>query len=176
ARTVELEGEAYFSVAKSRGSEGNLIPFVVKTKDQEIRVLGTEFNVSAYPEAPNIKTTLVTGVVRIDPAKGEGMLLAPSEQATLSEGYVLNKQTVDVNDAIAWKDGKISVNGKTIKEVMDELSRWYDIEVAFEGAMPSGKFFGKANRSSNLSVVLALLENAKLSYRMEGRKLIISKQ
>lgn len=175
-RTVELEGEAYFSVAKSRDSAGNPKPFVVKTKGQEIRVLGTEFNISAYPQAHTIKTTLVTGVVRIDPVRGEGMLLAPNEQATLSANYVLDKQTVDVSDAIAWKEGKISLNGKTIEEVMDELSRWYDLEITFEGTMPSGKFFGRANRSSNLSVVLALLENAQLSYRMEGRKLIISKQ
>lgn len=177
-REVEVIGEAYFKVSNNKAQ-----PFIVKSRGQETTVLGTEFNISAYADELAVKTTLASGAIQVASyagANGQQLLakslLAPGEQSIRPGDGSLTKVKVDVNSAIAWKDGKISLNGKTIKQVMAELSRWYDIEVVYEGDIPDGNFFGRANRSSNLSLVLHLLESAMLQYRLEGRKLIVSAQ
>lgn len=170
-RVVELTGEAYFDVEKKEA------PFQVRSSGQTVEVLGTQFNISAYADEPETKTTLVAGAVRLQAgATGEQVSLAPGEQGILQTDS-LTKQHVDVEHYTAWRDGRFSFDGKPFDAVMRELERWYDIDIRYEGAVPDKEFYGDAFRSSNLAVVLRMLESAELAYRVEGRTLtIINKQ
>ena len=181
-RTVELEGEAYFEVVKakkqkSKNAQKQAWPFWVVSKGQRVEVLGTQFNISAYADEPETKTTLVVGSVRLQAgATGEQVSLVPGEQGILQTNN-LTKQQVDVQQYTAWRNGRFSFDGKPFDAVMRELERWYDIDIRYEGAVPDKEFYGDAFRSSNLAVVLRMLESAELAYRMEGRTLtIINKQ
>lgn len=170
-RMVELTGEAYFDVEKRK------TPFKVRSSGQIVEVLGTQFNISAYADEPETKTTLVEGAVRLQAgATGKKVLLAPGEQGVLQTNN-LTKQQVDVQQYTAWRNGRFTFDGKPFDAVMRELERWYDIDIRYEGAVPDKEFYGDAFRSSNLAVVLRMLESAELAYRMDGRTLtIINKQ
>ncbi len=196
SREVILEGEAYFDIQPQVGRVGanpegligdtNHSPFSVQTANQVVNVLGTEFNISAYADDPETKTTLVTGKVRVDvepvPTRREankhsphkGVTLTPGQQAT-TRGAATTINTVDIDQHTAWKSGKFSFEGKSFEQVMRELARWYDLEVVYEGDIPQETFFGDAYRNTNLSVVLGALQSAEIDYRIEqGRKLIIA--
>ena len=142
-------------------------------------VLGTSFNVNAYADDAETVTTLVSGSVRVRssvPSTDDigGRLLKPSEQATLTADGALTKKSVNVSGALAWKQGRFSFDNKSFLRVMDELARWYNIEIVYETKIPSIEFFGDAVRNDNLSTILRLLESAKVTYRLEGRRLIIT--
>ncbi len=164
ARWVELEGEAYFSVAKRPESAR---PFLVKSGGQEVDVLGTEFNISAYEHEKSIKTTLINGRIKVsDRSSATTFVLSPHEQTILT-AKGLRKETTDVEAAVAWKNGKFSFDGKSFTQVMDELSRWYNLEVVYEGPVPSDTFIGDAYRTDNLSLVLEFLKSSNIRYRIE---------
>src|SRR5690606_4908990 len=170
SREVQLTGEAYFEVAKQ-----NDRPFTVRTSDQIITVLGTHFNVAAY-EGPSLtKTTLTEGKVRVkDNINQAELTLAPGQQALSHEGK-FSKRNVNVDQEIAWLQGKFNFDGKSLQEVMDDLSRWYNVDVVYEGEVPDIHFFGGTFRSSKLSTILSILESNEIKYRMtEDHKLIIS--
>ena len=128
-RVVELEGEAYFQVARNEKS-----PFIVKSSCMAIKVLGTEFNVSAYSEDSVIQTTLVRGSVEVSSERGgQSVVLHPGEQSVLNrQDYSLSVCTVDVSYAMAWKEGRLRFKEKPLSEVMKVISRWYDVEVVYE--------------------------------------------
>ncbi|WP_051292816.1 FecR family protein [Olivibacter sitiensis] len=178
-RIVELEGEAYFDVSHRLPAVGNrqtrTTPFIVNTRGQQVQVLGTEFNISAYADEEDTKTTLVSGAVKVSQlTTGNPQLLKPGQQSIISEAGIQVK-TVDVAAATAWKEGKFSFEGKSFGQVMKELARWYDLELVYEGAVPRETFFGDAYRNTNLSIVLGALKSADIGYRLEkGKKLIIT--
>lgn len=179
-RIVELEGEAFFEVEQQMaepnaqpGAAGAYRPFLVKTDEQTIEVLGTDFNVSAYADEPTVKTTLIEGRVKLHAAStGQTIPLLPGEQGILSEGR-LSKTDVEVSNFVAWKEGRFSFEEKSFEEVMRELGRWYDLDIVYEGPIPDKSYYGGAYRSSQLSIVMRLLRSADVDYRKEGRKLII---
>ena len=127
-RKVFLEGEAYFQVARNEKS-----PFIVKSSCMAIKVLGTEFNVSAYSEDSVIQTTLVRGSVEVSSERGgQSVVLHPGEQSVLNrQDYSLSVCTVDVSYAMAWKEGRLRFKEKPLSEVMKVISRWYDVEVLY---------------------------------------------
>jgi len=176
-RIVELEGEGYFEVAKST------VPFKVKTLGQEVEVLGTAFNISAYSSQPETKTTLVEGRVKVtllnpdsDRDAGSSRILAPGQQATKS-GSVLALHTVDTDSYIAWKNGYFNFDGLTPAAAFTQLERWYDIEVVYQGKVPTMRFFGVFKRGKPLSSVLAMLKESGLDFKItqQGgkRKLLV---
>lgn len=167
-RVVELEGEAYFEVASAFH-----LPFKVITNSQTVEVLGTQFNISAYADEAETRTTLVEGAVAILNRESKTVnQLKPGEQSIVREAMT-EVRAVDVNRYAAWKDGKIVLEGRTLPDILREVSRWYDIEISYQGRIPQGTFFGRANRGSNLGTVLRLLESADLDYSFEGRTLIV---
>jgi ferric-dicitrate binding protein FerR (iron transport regulator) len=169
-RVVELSGEGFFEVAKNK-----LKPFKVISRGQEIMVLGTEFNITAYPDEDEIMTTLAEGSVQVTNLSSDTVIrLEPGKQSVV-KGADTDVKEVDVSQFTAWKDGKIVLQDKGLKQILNEVSRWYDIDVIYECSVPEGMFFGRANRTGNLSTLLRLLESAGVSYRIEGRKLIITK-
>lgn len=162
-RVVQLEGEAYFNVKK----QVQLQPFRVTTAAQTIEVLGTEFNVNAYPEEPGTKTTLVTGSVEVisnhDHSRNR---IVPGEQLT-TYGNTSEIARVNIAHFTAWKDGRFSFDGKSFEQIMREMARWYDIEIQYEGDIPTDRFMGDAYRTDRLSTVLHFLESSNVGYRLE---------
>jgi len=168
-RVVEVEGEAYFSVAKDAER-----PFKVVGRGQQIEVLGTAFNVMAYADEEVVKTTLVEGKVALKvEATGERVLLDPSEQSTL-RGNGISKQTVDVGAYVAWKDGEFNLDNTPLVDMMKQMSRWYDVEVVYEHEVPKERFSGTVSRNVSLQTILALLRISEVDYRIENNTLIIN--
>ncbi|TYR36228.1 DUF4974 domain-containing protein [Sphingobacterium phlebotomi] len=172
SREVQFKGEAYFEVASQKNQ-----PFLVHTSDQVITVLGTHFNVEAHEGAYPTKTTLTEGEIRIKENINQAeLLLHPGQQAILQNGK-LSKRDVNVDQELAWLQGKFNFDGKTLKEVMDDLSRWYNVDVIYEGDVPALDFFGGTFRSSKLSTILSILESNNIQYHMTAdNKLIISEK
>lgn len=172
-RRVEITGEAYFEVAKDAKK-----PFRVTFNSQsgekgEIEVLGTHFNVNAYSEEPDIKTTLLEGSVKIRKAN-EIQMLSPGQQAKVtSKGIVLEK-TVDMQQVVAWKDGFFLFNNTDIYTLMRQVSRWYDVEVHFEGHISEEGYSGKISREVTLSKLLKVLELNDVHVKTNGRRITIS--
>jgi len=170
-RVVELAGEAYFDVSK----QGTMVPFLVKTRGQTIEVLGTQFNVSAYAAEATTKTTLVKGRVRVTALttqQPQVVVLKPSQQSVVQpEGMVINQ--VDVQPFIAWKDGYFHFERTPFVEVLAQMSRWYDIELVYEGGVPYQTFTGKMSRNVNLTNVLKLFRGSGIRFRFENKKLFI---
>lgn len=165
-RIVELEGEAYFEVAKEVKR-----PFKVLSQDQEIRVLGTEFNVSAYGEDEEIKTTLVDGTVEVI-ARQEAVILKPGQQATYNKQGVA-VQSVDTAPYTAWKDGHFHFRRTPLAEIMKQISRWYDVEVVYEQGIPLETFSGKVKRDVSLKGVLNIFQWSTIDVHLEGGALIV---
>ncbi len=161
-RIVELVGEAYFSVAKDAQK-----PFKVISAGQEVRVLGTEFNISAYPDDSEARTTLVEGKVRLSHlAANKSINLLPGEQGVLQKGE-LKKFNTDIAAVIAWKFGRFNFDNKPFAQIINEMARWYDIDVEYEGPVPTNNFIGDAYRTENLRTVLRFLKNSGIQHRME---------
>lgn len=166
-RVVELSGEAYFEVNKQS------TPFYVHTTTQRIEVLGTHFNVNAYKDESEVKTTLVEGSVKIsaDSRTGniEDVFLKPGEQARLV-GEKIEVKEVDVSQFIAWKEGFFSFRGADLEMVMREFSRWYGVDVEFEGDLPNTKLWGEVYRDAKASQALAILEYYDLKFKIIKEK------
>ncbi|MFB6454140.1 FecR family protein [Chitinophaga sp. Hz27] len=167
-RSVEVTGEAYFEVASNAHQ-----PFTVSVNNTAIRVLGTSFNVNAYPEEKAIKATLISGAIKIE-TKRESCLLTPGKTAAITSNGNTSVSTANINAVMAWKNGLFWFENADIKTVMRQLSRWYNIEVEFRGEMPKATFTGEIERSLTLLQVLQGLGSNELHYTFEnGNKLII---
>lgn len=162
-REVELIGEAYFEVAHNPKK-----PFYVRTKDQNIQVLGTGFNISAYPNA-STSTTLAHGKVRVTGAGKQTVILRPGEQAYETQGRLQQKKA-DVNSIIAWKNGIFSFKRSDLQEITAQLERWYDIDVVFTDAtMPKRQITGEIPRNVDLYDVVEILSYFDISCQIIGR-------
>lgn len=168
-RNVELTGEAYFEIAKNA-----TMPFHVKVKDIQVEVLGTHFNVMAYPDEKTINTTLLEGSVKIKKGNSN-KLLKPGEQAVvMPNGDVQVKTDVDLEETLAWKNGFFQFNRAGTEAIMKQVARWYDVEVGYEGKITARSFSGIVNRSSNVSEVMKIMERAGIRFRVEGKKIILT--
>lgn len=168
-RKVSITGEAYFEVAKNK-----LKPFKVTRDKTEVEVLGTHFNVNAYGDQPFIKVTLLEGSVKVNNGSNTG-LLKPGQQANVNESHINVRSDVNVDQVMAWKNGYFSFDKASATEVMQELARWYNIEVVYEGEMPDQKFGGELRRNSKLSSVLKILEKSGVNFRIEGNTVTVYK-
>ena len=168
-RIVSLSGEAYFEIAKDQEH-----PFIVETKGQEVEVLGTHFNIKAYPEESNTKTTLIEGSVKIK-VNLQDQLLKPGQQATLSDNS-LQIENIQTEYAIAWKNGFFMFNYEDLETVMLKISRWYDVQVEYENAsVKRHVFFGTISKYENVSNVLAMLERTRVvKFKLEGKKIKVT--
>lgn len=164
-RVVEIVGEAYFEVTNRYTSSGEKIPFIVKTPQQEIEVLGTQFNVMAYTNDLFVQTTLVEGAVKVY-AEREHLYLKPNEQGVLKDG-VLHKRVVDVDYYVAWKKNEFVFQETELRDAMKILGRWYDFDVLYEGEVPITHFYGSISREKGLSEVLRIMETGGLKFRIE---------
>ncbi|MFD1629779.1 FecR family protein [Pseudopedobacter beijingensis] len=179
SRVVELKGEAYFEVANTylnKNGKQQRMPFIVKTASQKIEVLGTHFNVNAYANEENVKTTLLEGVVKILSAKtGAFKILKPGQQSQVAAAGNISLTEVDVEEVTAWKNGMFYFNNTDLKTIMKQLSRWYDIEADIEN-MPQKRFNGILSRNVKLSQVLTMMEKTSgLKFKVEERRVSMLK-
>jgi len=169
-RKVELTGEAYFEVAKSKQ------PFIVATATQEVEVLGTHFNVSSYADESSTTTTLIEGKVKVSAAReaSNTVILAPGEQSLLAADESLSVRTADIDSEMAWKNDLFVFKGESIQSITRKLSRWYDVEFSFEGNPSNLSYVGMVSRSKNISSVLSIMEGAgNVHFKINGRKITI---
>ncbi|NOY96810.1 MAG: FecR family protein [Chlorobi bacterium] len=175
-RELTLEGEAYFEVAKNIRK-----PFIIKTNDYNIEVLGTTFNVSAYKDDSKVVTTLVEGSVKIKDFDDSGneVRIKPDEQLILNKvekGILIRK--VDVNDYIAWKEGRFIFVRQNLESIMGILARWYNFDVQFEAEeLKALVFTGNMDKYEQLSMPLKMIaETNKVNFRIEGKKVLVIKR
>lgn len=168
-RHVELMGEAYFEVMGKKDQ-----PFVVAVDGMDVKVLGTEFDIMAYGEEANKKTTLVQGAVKVESGNMQ-QLLKPEEQAIVGkDGGMSVASHVDVESVAAWKQGFFQFNHIDITTMMREIARWYDVDAIYRRDDLSGEYSGRVSRKLNLSELISLLEgNGVGHFKIEGRKLIV---
>ncbi len=169
-RRVHLEGEAYFEVMP--GHTG----FIVETERMNVRVLGTSFNVNAYPDEQVTVATLVKGKVEVRSGQ-EKQVLRPGEQASREKGEEGDIKVNKVNPLhyIQWKEGCFSFRDNTLSEIMRVLVRWYEMEYEFESPeLEEICFFGVLNRSRNVKELLQEFEKTgKVRFEYEGNKVRI---
>ncbi|MRG44206.1 DUF4974 domain-containing protein [Chitinophaga sp. SYP-B3965] len=167
-RRVELTGEAYFEVAKNK-----LSPFIATVNGMEVTVLGTHFNIKAYEDEANIRTTLLEGAVRVT-LQEQSVVLAPGQQAAVLSGNKnIKVRQVDVEEQVAWKNGYFHFSGEKIAVVMKQLERWYDLDIVYEG-QPTHHFTGTISRNADITKVLKTLEmTGGARFRTEGRKITV---
>jgi len=185
-RKVELTGEAYFEVAK----KGKTAPFVVTVNGTQIAVLGTHFNVMAYEDEPTMKNTLLEGSVMLSIASNK-QVLKPGQQAQVpfrrssdvlggneniaASGKIKVVDIPETAAVIAWKEGNFIFEGEPVQSIMRKLSRWYDLEVSYEGPVTREGFNGTISRFEPASEVLKMLElTGLLHFKIEGRKIIVT--
>ena len=169
-RRVELSGEAFFDIAKDK-----VHPFIVKTSNQEVKVLGTKFNVNAYADEPVTATALLEGSVKISSGKKQ-QLLQPGFQA-VNNGSSIRVNEVNIDNVISWKEGDFYFERVDFRTVMRKIGRWYNVEVVYAPSVPANiTSNGVISRDNNLSAVLKLIEKSEqVHFRVEGRKVYVSK-
>ncbi|MCO4294738.1 FecR family protein [Solitalea sp. MAHUQ-68] len=168
-RKVELTGEGYFEIAKDKTH-----PFKVITQNQQVEVLGTHFNIDAYNDNGNTKTTLLEGSVKAG-------LINSSDSKTLKPGeqMIVNQQKisvieVDTEEAIAWKNGYFMFNNESLETVMNKIARWYNIDIDYNGNKINKTFGGSISRFKNVKDVLSMLElTGSVHFKIEGRRVIV---
>ena len=167
-REVELNGEAYFEIAKK-----SAMPFRVKSNGAQIEVIGTHFNVKAYGNEKLMKTTLVEGSIKIT-AGNFSHLLKPGQQAILTKGELKVLDNVDIEEQVAWKNGLFLFKDTSIEDVMSQVASWYDLNVIFEGKIPEKYLSGKVSRSVNASEFMNLLKYAGVKFKIKEKNIIIT--
>ena len=180
-RSVELKGEAYFEVSKNKNS-----PFYVKTASQDLEVLGTHFNVNAFADERETKTTLLEGSVKIVPLNlnrssniPADIILKPGQQVALYKDE-LNVLKADISEVMSWKNGMFQFNDTELSSIMRQVSRWYDVDVVYEGKIPEIRFSGEVSRNVNAATFLDMFKYLDIKFNIESpggnrRRIVVSK-
>lgn len=169
-RRVVLTGEAYFEVAKNKK-----MPFRVAVNGMDVQVLGTHFNVMGYPDDKEVKTTLLEGSVKLHSSNGAACLV-PGQQGVFNKsGFAV--EPVNTDDVVAWKDGFFVFDNESVENIMQKISRWYNVEVVFEskkGLLSQHSFGGTISRYKNIDMVLKALEaTGSVHFKLAGRRVIV---
>lgn len=167
-RQVTLIGEAYFEVAKDHSK-----PFKVFTSHQVVEVLGTHFNISAYPEENKDQTTLLEGRVKIH-YETSNRTMKPGQEAIINyENHKIELSNADIEKNMAWKNDEFIFNGENLQNIMRSVSRWYDVDIVYQNYGDQSKYWGTVSRKKNLSAVLKMLESTgKIKFQIKGRRII----
>ena len=170
-RKVTISGEVYFEVAKNEQQ-----PFVVQQGSMVVQVLGTSFDVNGYGDETAVKTTLLEGKVRIEEGSGSS-LLAPGQQAVVGKsgaGSIVIVDNPDLETVMAWKNGSFAFRKAGIEAIMQQVERWYDVQVVYEAKITT-HFVADIPRDVPLSQLLKLLEETDLiHFRIDGKKIIVT--
>lgn len=153
-RVVQITGEVYFEVAKNTSK-----PFFVMVNEMQVEVIGTHFNINAYEDEALIKATLLEGSVKVR-SKDKSILIKPGQQSQLNKKGEIKIVSANLDEAVAWKNGRFIFHGNNIQSVMRQLARWYNVEVTYQGNITDEEFVGVINKSryENISQILQMLE------------------
>lgn len=163
-RLVELDGEAYFEVARNERQ-----PFRVKVRSMEVEVLGTHFNVMAYTDEATIQTTLLEGKVRLKSGESS-VILRPGQQGLYAPGTHFSVRQADPEQATAWKNGYFIFNDETLPSIMRKISRWYDADIQYASRNNNLSYAGTISRFKNVEDVLRMLTlTGTVQFRVEGK-------
>lgn len=170
-RRIILTGEAFFEVTKD-----NKRPFIIEANGNEIKVLGTSFNVSAYESDMQMKTTLVEGAVEITSSQGQVFKLAPSQMASINnrnQSVVI--ETVDTRYFTSWKDGILYFDNLPLIELTTRLERWYDVEIHFKSEKAKQLHFsGAMENSRNIQFLLNLIsQTTHVKFEINGKTISV---
>ena len=167
-RKVELKGEAYFEVTKNKN-----MPFSVDANGTKVLVLGTHFNVMAYEDEKDVKTTLLEGSVKLTHSNAVAFL-KPGQQGSIAkneEEYKVSE--ADMASVMAWKNGYFLFDNASLPQLMRQISRWYDVDVIYTSKIKEHEFVGEVSRNYSLMKILRILELSEITFKLEGRTLIV---
>jgi ferric-dicitrate binding protein FerR (iron transport regulator) len=181
-RKVKVTGEVYMEVVKN-----DKMPFRVDVDGRTaVEVLGTSFNINSYTDEGAIVTTLIEGKVRVLPGNIAVSASAERQSATLRPGQQAfqpnNTTTVNISNnanmeqVLAWKNGIFSFTGKSFPSAMKDIERWYDIQVSYEGAIPTIKLKGEMDRGVQLTDLIRFLQGFGLQVALKGRTLVVGEK
>lgn len=171
-RMVELSGEAYFEVKKDKSH-----PFRVRTKNQQVEVLGTHFNVNGYSNEKALKTTLTEGKVKVTlmgNAISQSAFLVPGQESTLTNKKI-RVEKVDTENAVSWHMGYFMFHRESLERIMNKVSRWYDVQVVYnDDKLRAISFSGSVSRFDKVSKLLRMLElTEKVYFKIENKKITV---
>jgi transmembrane sensor len=164
-RTVDLDGEAYFEVAKDQEH-----PFIVNGIDQNVKTWGARFNISNYSADKGSKTTLFDGNINVEEKKGgKSVFLKQGQQSFVTSNTLMVKE-VDTAKISAWKKGDFIFDNDDIKTVMDQIAKWYDVEMVYVGKPSKEHFTGQISRSKSIGAILEIIEKTRgIKFEIVGR-------
>lgn len=173
-RNVALTGEAYFEVAKDKARPFLVTVGATAATPLTVKVLGTHFNINAYPEEQHHTVTLVEGAVKVDYGAANA-LLSPGKEAILDKtSGRLQTAAADTESAIAWKNGYFIFENEKVESIMRQISRWYDVEISYQGDVSGKAIGGSLSRSKNVSEVLNMLElTGTVHFKINGRRITV---
>ena len=174
-RRVKTTGEAYFKVAHDADH-----PFIVETEGQEVKVLGTEFNINAYSE-DKVVTTLIRGSIALKPmgSKGGELTLKPGDQAEYDKhNGTATLHSANTEVVSSWTRGKFVFEDQTLGQIMESLGRWYDFRYHFSSPqLANTVFMGSVPRYGNFQNVLHILEmSGGIKFRVRGKNVEVLKE
>jgi ferric-dicitrate binding protein FerR (iron transport regulator) len=171
-RRVAITGEAYFEVAKNKN-----LPFRVEAAGSEVEVLGTHFNVNAYADEPSVKTTLLEGLVTVSVPSLKNQspkFIQPGQQAAVGKDGLIEIKPADVEEAVAWKNGRFKFKSTDIRSILRQISRWYDVDVVYDGDI-NLHFTGQLSRKEPVAAVFKKLElTGAVHFKTQGKTIIVS--
>ncbi|OQP63954.1 hypothetical protein A3860_21255 [Niastella vici] len=173
-RKVKITGEAYFEVT-SHLSKGIKTKFIVDAEGTSITVLGTHFNVNAYTDEEAIKATLIEGSIKVNKG-GLTTMIKPGEQFRYSNGAT-NYEVLrpDLEEVLAWKNGKFIFRNTGAITILRQISRWYDVDIHYKGALSGIMFSGGISRKDNIEKLLELLQlDERIRFEIKGREITVS--
>jgi transmembrane sensor len=168
-RIVELKGEGYFEVAPN-----SKMPFYVRVNDMTVEVVGTHFNINSYSDEPEIRTTLLEGKVKVQNG-GSNVSLQPGQQAIMrhDQEKLVIIDDVDLEQVVAWKNGKFLFKSTDLDNVMRQLSRWYDVDIIYEKKI-NETISGGLPRSQDINQLLKIMESTgKVAFEIKGKQIIV---
>jgi len=171
-RKVSVTGQAYFEVVHN-GAQ----PFRVTLNGVTVEDVGTKFVVNGYSDEPGTKTTLVEGAVKVIAGNVKAVTIKSGQAALFRPGNTkINVSEANIEAALAWKNGYFRFNDEHIDDIMRQLARWYNIEVAFEGKVSQEEYNGRISRFKNISQVLDMLSTTNtVHFKVEGRRVTVMK-
>jgi hypothetical protein len=165
-RRIKLEGEAFFEVAKDPSR-----PFIVETHGMDIQAVGTAFNVKSYDAEPKVQLT--EGKIKVR-KNGQEIEISAGNEVLSKHGELETSKLDNPEEATAWKDGFFSFDGKGVAQILDELTRWYGIDVVYNGTLSQKRYEGGINKNSTLAQVCSALNDlTDYNFKIEGNKLLI---
>lgn len=167
-REVAVTGEAYFEVATDKTR-----PFIVNARHTRVTVLGTSFNINAYEDEKTLTTTLLTGSVKYE-ADGQTKLLRPGQQAIFdSSARALSQREADIMSVTAWKNGRFEFENIELPEILRQISRWYNVDIRYNGHIGNARFGGGLSRQLSLEKVLHYLESTGMHFTLDREQHVI---